>query len=72
LKNLYKNKMFALEEMDTLLRNYEDFVEGGARIQIEEGRPPTLHELALKVAIFKQEDKPKDFYISSNATVQEA
>jgi len=39
------------EEMDTKLRTYETFREGGVRIQIEEGRPTTMAEIAVTVFV---------------------
>ena len=50
LRNLFHNRLFVKEELDTTLRNYPDFLEGGARVQIEEGRFPTMAEIVIKVA----------------------
>jgi hypothetical protein len=47
------------EELDTPLKNYPDFLEGGARVQIESGRYPTMAEIALKIAIFNKEEDLK-------------
>ena len=51
LRNLTSGKLFVREELDTPLRNYPDFVEGGARVQIEEGRYPTMVEIVIRVAL---------------------
>lgn len=56
MRNLTFKRLFVKEELETVLRNYPDFLEGGARIEIEEGRYPTLHEIALKIVIHKKED----------------
>jgi hypothetical protein len=58
------------EELNTPLRNYPDFLEGGARVQIEEGRYPSMEELAIRVNLFKT-DEIKHFYISVNITLIE-
>lgn len=49
LKNLFDNKNFVAEEMDTKLKNYETFREGGTRIQLEAGRPTTMAEISINV-----------------------
>lgn len=49
LKNLFDHKNFFLEEMDTKLKNYETFREGGTRIQLEAGRPTTMAEISINV-----------------------
>jgi hypothetical protein len=51
LRNLTFSRLFVREELETPLRNYPDFMEGGARIQIEEGRYPTMAEILIKVAL---------------------
>jgi hypothetical protein len=32
LRNLFNNKLYVIEEMQTKLRTYDTFVEGGVRI----------------------------------------
>ena len=71
LRNLQHNRLFVKEELETQLRNYEDFQEGGARIQIESGRYATMAEMTVKVAIYQKDDEPRHYYISADSTVQE-
>ena len=52
LRNLKDNRIFHQEEMDTKLKAYEDFKEGGTRIQVELGRPTTLAEIAISVMMY--------------------
>ena len=59
LRNLTTNRLFVKEELETPLRSYPDFLEGGARVTLEEGRYPTIEELAIKVALYKEEDDYK-------------
>ncbi len=52
LRNHLGNTCYCQEEMDSKLRSYDSFKEGGARLQIELGRPTTMAELALVVFIY--------------------
>ena len=64
--------MFFKEEMETKLRNYEVFKEGGARIQIELGRPTTMAEITVNVIQFKKVDNFKQFYFNADISVKDA
>lgn len=52
LRNHLGNTCYCLEEMDSKLRCYESFKEGGTRLQIELGRPTRITELALVIFIY--------------------
>jgi len=69
---LTNNKLFYKEEMETKLRNYEVFKEGGTRILIELGRPTTMAEITVNVVPYKQESNFKQFYFNADITVKEA
>jgi hypothetical protein len=60
-----------LQELETPLRNYPDFPVGGSRVQIEEGRYPSLQELAIKVVLYGNLEDQREFYFPSNSTVKE-
>ena len=42
--------------METKLSTYKDFIEGGARIQLEDGRPVTMAEITISVFKYQEED----------------
>lgn len=42
--------------MDSKLKNYETFREGGTRIQLEAGRPTTMAEISINVRVHRKED----------------
>ena len=58
--------------METKLRNYEIFKEGGARIQIELGRPTTMAEITVNVIQFKKTENFKQFYFPADILVKDA
>ena len=58
--------------MESKLRIYEDFKEGGTRIQIEPGRPTTLAEIAINVILYHKDDDVHSFYFNADITVKEA
>ena len=64
--------MIFKEEMENKLKNYEMFREGGARIQVEIGRPCTMAEISLNVIQFKRESNLKTFYFNAEISVKEA
>ena len=64
--------MFYKEEMSNKLRNYENFREGGTRIQIELGRPCTMAEITVNVVPHKDESNFKQFYFNADITVKDA
>ena len=72
LRSLKENRIFHLEEMDTKLKAYEDFQEGGTRIQIELGRPTTLAEIAISVMMHRKEDDIRQYYFNADITVKDA
>lgn len=72
LKDLTEGRMFFKEEMENKLRNYEIFREGGARIQVEMGRPCTMAEINVNVSQFKVFDSYEQFYFNADITVKEA
>ena len=51
LRNLLNDKLFVVEEMEKQLRAFESFKEGGTRIQVEFGRPTSLAEISVSIAI---------------------
>ena len=71
IRNLNNNKLFVREEEDTPLRNYEDFLEGGARIQIEKGRSPTMAEIVIRVALNQKQSDVRDVFVNADCTVEE-
>ena len=59
------------EELDTKLRSYEDFQIGGARVQLEYGRFPTMSEMIINVSLKGDNKYYENFYVPSNATVKD-
>ena len=51
LRNLLNDKLYVVEEMGKQLKEYESFREGGTRIQVEYGRPTSLAEISVSIAI---------------------
>ena len=72
LRSLTEKKAFCKEEMDSKLRQYEEFREGGARVQIEQGRPTTMAEISLKVLLHPNEEDIRFFYFNADISVAEA
>lgn len=72
MKSLVNGKYFTKEEYSNQMNKYETFVEGGARIQIDDGAPPSACELILKVAEFKNMNYVLDIFTDANSTVKEA
>jgi hypothetical protein len=66
LRNLCSNKLFCEEEQGVTLRSIEMFQEGGARVQLEEGRPPTLSEICVTVFLQSSQkgDMRQQFFFS--------
>ncbi len=71
LRNLTTGRHFYKEELETKLRSYEDFQIGGARIQLEYGRFPTMSEMIINVSMKGDSKYYENFYIPSNGTVKE-
>ena len=71
LRNLCSNKLFAEEELNQTLRSFEMFREGGARVQLEEGRAPTLSEICVTVFLYGREEQRKQFFFSLTASTEE-
>ena len=59
------------EELDTKLRSYPDFETGGARVQLEYGRYPSMSEMVVLVSMKGKESNYEPFYVPSNATVKD-
>ena len=57
--------------MDSKLKSYATFREGGTRIQLEEGRPTTMAEISINVIIHKKEEDKRQFYFSADLSVQQ-
>lgn len=58
--------------MDAKLKNYETFREGGARIQIEAGRPCTMAEISINVIVHKKENEKHQYFFGADISVQQA
>lgn len=71
MKKQFNNEYIFHEELDSKLKSFPDFVEGGVRLQMEQGRSPTLAEIVVRVHIHKQADDIRSIYVSANATVLE-
>jgi hypothetical protein len=71
LRNLTTSRLFVKEELDTKLRSYPDFEIGGARVQLEYGRFPSMSEIVVLVSLKGKEDHYEPFYVPSNSTVKE-
>ncbi len=71
LRNLTTQRLFVKEELDTKMRSYQDFQIGGARVQLEYGRYPSMSEIVVLVSLKGQESHYESFYVPSNATVKE-
>ena len=57
--------------MESKLRAYDTFKEGGVRLQIEAGRPTTMAEMALNVFIYGKESDRRQFYLNCALTIEE-
>lgn len=71
IRNLTTNRLFVREELDTKLRSYPDFQIGGARVQLEYGRYPSMSEMVILVSMKGDSKFYEPFYVSTNATVKE-
>ena len=58
--------------MDAKLKAYEDFIDGGARIQLEDGRPTTATEITISVFLYKEEEDVRQYYFNADILVKEA
>ena len=61
---------YTKEDVGSLLKNFEQFQEGGARIALESGRYCAQNEIAIRVKLHKEDDI-KQFYFSTEYTVQQ-
>jgi hypothetical protein len=59
------------EELDTKMRSYPDFEIGGARVQLEYGRYPSMSEMVVLVSMKGKESIYEPFYVPTNATVKD-
>lgn len=71
MRNLTYKRIFSIEELSIVLRTLPDFLEGGARVQMEEGKYPSLHQVAIKVAFFGKLEDQREYYFPSNTTIQD-
>jgi hypothetical protein len=53
------------------MRSYPDFLIGGARVQLEYGRYPSMSEIVVLVSVKGKESNYESFYVPSNAIVKE-
>ena len=60
IRNLQKDKLYMKEEVGMRLMNFEQFVEGGARLTLESGEYCSLAEVAIKV-LFGEKEKNFNF-----------
>jgi hypothetical protein len=51
---------------------FEEFLEGGARIQIEPGRPTTEAELGISVSVYKSDEDVRHVFLNADITVFDA
>ena len=72
LRNLTEGRMYHEEELQTKLREYEDFHESGTRITIELGRPTTLAEITIDVIMYNKDADVRQYYFNADITVKEA
>lgn len=66
IRNTQRNKLYAKEEVGMLLKNFEQFVEGGARLTLESGEYCSITEVAVKILFG---DEEKNFNFSSSFTL---
>lgn len=71
LKSQFTNKYFTKEELDRKLNCYKEFNEGGARLQVDEGEPPSQVELIVKVCLYSKADVVYDFYANAESSVKD-
>jgi hypothetical protein len=71
LRNLTTSRLFVREELDTKMRSYPDFEIGGARVQLEYGRYPSMSEMVVLVSMKGKESIYEPFYVPTNATVKD-
>jgi len=61
IRNLTANRFYNKEDEGKLLKEFEQFREGGARVQIEEGRCCSEGEISFSVELQRaKDDKAKD------------
>ena len=71
MRNLTDGTLYATEDLDTLLKEFGQFQEGGARIQLESGRYCSKDEIPLRVRLHgKKDDEAKHFYFRKEWTVE--
>lgn len=66
IRNLQLNTLYAKEDELMLLKNFEQFVEGGARLTLESGHYCSIIETTLKILL---EDKERHFNFNSEFNV---
>ena len=58
--------------MDTKLKTYPGFIEGGVRLQLEDGRPTTMAEITISVFKHLEESDVRHFYFNADILAKEA
>jgi len=72
VKDLANSRLYAAEEMSQKLMVYEEFVEGGTRIQLEIGKPTTLAEITVDVMLYGKLDDCRQFYFNADIPLKDA
>ena len=70
MRNLVTSKIFVQEEVNNRLRAFDQFVEGGARVQLEVGRPTTLAEICVTVFTYGKEETQRQFYFPLSESIE--
>jgi len=72
LRGLSGGQIYHEEEMNNRLHQYEEFKEGSPRLQLEQGRPTKVTEIAICVIMYRKDDDLRQHYFSNDITVKEA
>jgi hypothetical protein len=62
LRNHLENRLFFKEELESKLRTYDGFIEGGTRLQIEKGRPTTMAEISVNAFLLGQNEMQQFYF----------
>ena len=71
LRKELDNTLIVKEELGNQLKIYPEFMEGGVRLKLENGRFPAIEELALTVALYGNIDFQLRFYFKKESTIAE-
>ena len=58
--------------MDSPIKSFEEFPEGGARIQLEAGRPTTVLEIGVSVMVYRKAEDVKQLFFNADITCHDA